>query len=75
VAVDLHTRKEENPEAGRLALFKELGEALNHPLCGVMIHHQRMNEAAFAFLDLLLQSLTRWRGVRLVHLGDLLGEG
>jgi hypothetical protein len=40
-----------------------------------MIHHQRMNETAFVFLDYLLQSLTRWRGARLVHLGDLLGGG
>jgi hypothetical protein len=75
VNVDLHTRKEENPEAGRLALLQELSETLSRPLCGIMIHHQRMNEAAFAFLDLLLQSLTRWRGARLVHLGDLLGDG
>jgi peptidoglycan/xylan/chitin deacetylase (PgdA/CDA1 family) len=75
VTVDLHTRKEENPEAGRLALHEELGQALSRPLCGIMIHHQRMNETAFVFLDYLLQSLTRWRGARLVHLGDLLGGG
>ena len=73
VTVDLHTRKEENGETGRLALLEELGEGLKRPLCGIMIHHQRMNEAAFAFLDLLLQGLTRWRGARLVHLGDLVG--
>jgi peptidoglycan/xylan/chitin deacetylase (PgdA/CDA1 family) len=75
VTVDLHTRTEENGEAGRLALLKELSEGLSRPLCGIMIHHQRMNEVAFAFLDLLLQGLTRWRGARLVHLGNLLGDG
>jgi hypothetical protein len=75
VTVDLHTRKEENGEAGRLALLEELSEGLRRPLCGIMIHHQRMNEAAFAFLDLLLQGLTRWRGARLVHLGNLVGGG
>jgi len=75
VTVDLHTRREENGQAGRLALLRELGEALSRPLCGIMIHHQRMNEAAFAFLDLLLRSLIRWRGARLIHLGTLLGEG
>jgi len=71
VTVDLHTRKEEDSEKGRLALLKELSEGLSRPLCGFMIHHQRMNEAAFAFLDLLLRGLSRRRGVRLVHLGDL----
>jgi peptidoglycan/xylan/chitin deacetylase (PgdA/CDA1 family) len=75
VAVDLHTRTEENGEAGLLALLEELSEGLSRPLCGVMIHHQRMNEAAFFFLDLLLQGLTRWRGARLIHLGNLLGDG
>jgi peptidoglycan/xylan/chitin deacetylase (PgdA/CDA1 family) len=75
VTVDLHARKGENGEAGRLALLKELSEGLSRPLCGIMIHHQRMNEAAFAFLDLLLQGLKRWRGARLVHLGSLLGDG
>ena len=75
VTVDLHTRKEENGKAGRLALLKELSEGLSRPLCGIMIHHQQMNEAAFAFLELLLQSLTPWRRARLVHLGDLLDEG
>jgi hypothetical protein len=39
-----------------------------------MMHHQRMNEAAFAFLNLLLQGLTRRRGARLVHLGNLIGD-
>ena len=73
VTVDLHTRKEENGEAGRLALLKELSEGLSRPLCGFMLHHQRMNEAAFAFLDLLLQGLSRRRGARLVHLGNLVG--
>jgi hypothetical protein len=75
VTVDLHTRKEESGEAGRLALLKDLSEGLSQPLCGFMLHHQRMNEAAFAFLDLLLQGLRRRRGARLVHLGNLLGEG
>jgi len=75
VTVDLHTRKEESGGAGRLALLKELSEGLSRPLCGIMIHHQRMNEAAFAFLELLLQGLGRWRGARFVHLGNLLGDG
>jgi len=75
VTVDLHTRKEEDGEASCLALLKELSEGLSRPLCGIMIHHQRMNDRAFAFLDLLLQGLTWRRGARLVHLGNLLGAG
>jgi peptidoglycan/xylan/chitin deacetylase (PgdA/CDA1 family) len=75
VTVDLHTRREDDGEAGLLALLKELSEGLSRPLCGIMIHHQRMTEVAFAFLDLLLQGLTRWRGARLIQLGKLLGDG
>jgi hypothetical protein len=40
-----------------------------------MIHHQRMNNAAFDFLELLLSELKQHNFARLVHVGALLREG
>lgn len=74
VTVDLHSRKERDAEAGWQSLFKELSRSLCSGFCGVMIHHQRMNEPAFDFLDLLLSELKQWNRVRFVHLATLLNE-
>jgi hypothetical protein len=70
--VDLHTRKEPDPETARRNLLDELETALGGGFCGIMIHHQRMNGAALDFLDNLLSVLTREPGVRLVHMKDLI---
>ncbi|MCG6916321.1 MAG: polysaccharide deacetylase family protein [Deltaproteobacteria bacterium] len=72
VSVDLHTRKEPDAYGGWQSLLHELKENLAVGFCGVMIHHQRMNQAAFIFLDLLLNKLKRWQYGRLVHMGTLL---
>jgi hypothetical protein len=74
VSVDLHTRKEKDPHQGWQNLLEELRENLAVGFCGVMIHHQRMNYAAYIFLDLLLDKLKRWQYGRLIHLGILLKE-
>lgn len=71
VNVDLHTRKETDPNAGWEALFSELRQTLAGGFCGVMIHHQRMNEAAFDFLERLLDKTTRFKELRAVHLLEL----
>jgi len=55
VHVDLHTRKETDAEQGRRHLMAELRSALAGGTCGIMIHHQRMNDAAFRFLEQLLR--------------------
>jgi len=57
VDVDLHTRRETVPKAGWDNLFGELHQAISAGCCGIMIHHQRMNAAAFDFLDILLKVL------------------
>lgn len=57
VNVDLHTRKENNFQAGWQDLLAEFGAAAESGRMGVMLHHQRMNEQAFVFLDLLLSEL------------------
>jgi hypothetical protein len=71
VNVDLHTRKELNPKISWDALFAELGVGLSSGFCGIMIHHQRMNDAAFSFLEILLSALSRSRDFSLVHFRDL----
>jgi hypothetical protein len=75
VSVDLHTRKEQDDSDGWLNLLGELRENLANGFCGVMVHHQRMDNRAFVFMDLLLTKLKGWHCGRLVHLGSLLEEG
>lgn len=71
VSVDLHTRKEVDPAEGWHHLFEELGQGISRGLCGIMIHHQRMNDAAFFFLELLFQTLVDCEHLRLMHFKDL----
>jgi len=58
--VDLHTIKAEDPAAGWNALLEALARGLTNTHCGVMIHHQRMNLAAFEALDFLLGQIRRY---------------
>lgn len=61
INVDLHTRNEATPAASRQALLEEMAEELATGHCGIMLHHQRMNDNAFAFLDGLLHAVARAR--------------
>jgi peptidoglycan/xylan/chitin deacetylase (PgdA/CDA1 family) len=72
VDVDLHTRKEANPNSDWNRLFAELEQAISAGRCGFMIHHQRMNDAAFDFLEILLKLLAMRREVQLVHFKELI---
>ena len=71
VNVDLHTRKEKDPERGWSNLFGELRHSLANGLCGIMIHHQLMNDQAFVFIEYLFQALAGRSGMKTVHLKDL----
>lgn len=71
VNVDLHTRKETDPAAGRNNLLKEFKQAAGSGCCGIMIHHQMMNESAFDFLEALLKMLVKRKGLSIVHFRDL----
>jgi peptidoglycan/xylan/chitin deacetylase (PgdA/CDA1 family) len=71
VNVDLHTRKETRAEDGWKNLFEELGAALSSGFCGIMIHHQRMNDAAFVFMDILLDQLTQTYGYCIIGMPEL----
>jgi hypothetical protein len=54
VGVDLHTRKEADAGQSMQRLCDEIERHIATGRCGVMIHHQRMNQAALSFLDALL---------------------
>lgn len=57
VNIDLHTRKEQNPEKCLNDLLSEISRSISNGSGGIMIHHQRMTQIAFDFLDLLLQAI------------------
>jgi hypothetical protein len=67
----LHSRREADPEASLDALAEEMTSGLATGVCGVMLHHQRMNQAALDFLDMLLDVARRTAGIEFTHLGEL----
>jgi peptidoglycan/xylan/chitin deacetylase (PgdA/CDA1 family) len=71
VNVDLHTRRESRAKDGWKNLFDELGAALSDRFCGIMIHHRRMNETAFDFLNLLLEQLMQTDRCRIVGMPEI----
>ena len=71
VNLDLHTRREPNTKRAWQALGEELQAAVATGRCGIMIHHQRMNAAAAAFLDALLAALKAHRGFQLAEMPAL----
>ncbi|NDV20073.1 polysaccharide deacetylase family protein [Pseudodesulfovibrio sp. JC047] len=57
INVDLHTRNEADPKQGWTALATEFQTAIQSGRIGIMLHHQRMNPAAMAFLDTCLHHI------------------
>ena len=72
VDVDLHTRKDKDPPSGWGRLFKSLKKDISSGRCGIVLHHQKMNAAAFDFLDMLLNTLNQSKMIELVNFKDLL---
>lgn len=72
VNVDLHTRRETDCREGWNNLFTELTEAAQSGRIGLMLHHGRMNDAAFDFLRILLPELQSHKGVTCGTFRDLL---
>jgi hypothetical protein len=72
VTVDLHTRKEPDPEAAFSGLLAELGDSLERGWCGVMLHHGRMDGGAFDFLDGLLELCRTVPGIETRSMDSLL---
>lgn len=71
VGLDLHTAKAASASQAWRNLWSSLSQELATGYCGIMIHHQRMNAQAVAFLDLLLDSMACDKRLRLVHLKHL----
>ncbi|SLM28089.1 hypothetical protein MTBBW1_1260011 [Desulfamplus magnetovallimortis] len=61
VNVDLHTLKASDAPSEWAMLMSQIRKGIEEGLCGVMIHHQRMNDNAFAFLELFFQMILKYR--------------
>ena len=70
VHVDLHTIKEKSPELAGRRVLAAMHSALTQGRCGIMLHHQQMNPAAFEFLDYLLTKLKHYPAVDRVSFPD-----
>ena len=71
INVDLHTRKESSAVSGWKNLYAELAAAIADGFCGIMIHHQRMNEHALTFLEALLERMVSMDAFCFYHLKEL----
>jgi len=71
VNVDLHTRKEQTAALGWKNLYAELATSIEDGFCGIMIHHQRMNENGLTFLDGLLEKMLTLNTFCFYHLKNL----
>ena len=56
INIDLHTRKETDPKQAMDNLLAECRTALESGCMGFMLHHQRMNDNAFLFLEHLFKA-------------------
>lgn len=74
VNVDLHTIKETTPRTAWERFFQDLEYAVTKGVCGIMIHHRRMNTAAFGFLELLLKEVRRRNRMTSHHLHQMIRE-
>ncbi len=68
VNVDPYTLKAPDPYKGWEKLFGELEKGISEGLCGIMIHHQRMNQNAFSFLEILIKILINTSHVQFINL-------
>lgn len=59
VNLDLHIRKEPDPDSQLAGLLAELRSAISLGYLGVMLHHQRQTAHSLVFLDRLLDRLAR----------------
>jgi len=74
VNVDLHTRRDAGRGSGWNRLLTDLENAVKSGACGIMIHHQLMNAAAFEFLAVLLTAIVHQKGVFATDFRGLAGS-
>jgi Uncharacterized protein conserved in bacteria (DUF2334) len=72
VNIDLHTRKETEPDLSFNNLLQELEQGMRSTTGGIMIHHQRMNKTAVDFLDLLLKTVASFPTIHPVRFQELI---
>jgi len=71
VNVDLHTRKESDAAVSLGNLLKEMQLSIAGGTCGIMLHHQLMDDQAYIFLEKLLQAVSQFSNIFPVHFEDL----
>ncbi|MCF6248998.1 MAG: hypothetical protein L3J69_16820, partial [Desulfobacula sp.] len=71
VHVDLHTRKEKQARDGWQRMHEEFKTGMKSSACGIMIHHMRMNDPAFIFLEYLLALIAANKQIEAVTYKDL----
>lgn len=71
INIDLHTRKETEPKKFLQNILSELTQEIANGTGGIMIHHQRMSQAAFDFLALLLGIISQESNLHPVLFQDL----
>ena len=74
ISIDLHTRRESDPSVSMDILLDQLSRSLSDPFCGIMIHHQRMNDSAFHFLGILMETLLKFKEFPVVRIKDLVKQ-
>ncbi len=62
--VDLHTRKETSFTLAWDHVFSEIRQGMATGMCGIMLHHMRMNDKAFEFLECLLEQVAQHRQIQ-----------
>lgn len=70
INIDLHTRKEPEPETALEKLEQEFHQAIDSDRLGIMLHHQRMNKHAFQLLETLLLHIKQCKQFQLTTFKD-----
>lgn len=74
VDVDLHTRREKSVELWWDGIFNELSRGIETGVCGIMLHHMRMDDLAFSFLEALVQILAGHEKIRGITFADTMND-
>jgi hypothetical protein len=74
INIDLHTRREDDPQQGMNELFADCKTAMGSGCMGFMLHHQRMNDTAFLFLEHHFRAVNSVTNLTLCTFRELLQE-
>lgn len=71
INIDLHTRKETDQLTAFTHLIAEIQQGASDGYCGIMLHHQLMNDVAFRVLEILIQTLAQNDSVECIDFNTL----